>query len=170
MEKEIVNRVTASSLVSIDLEELYTPGERILFDIKEQLFQGMILKEKDFRDFIRLHDWSQYAGRLVAITCTAEAVVPTWAYMLLSVALQPFARKVIFGNLSELESLLFRERLSNIDWEQYRDAKVVIKGCSKVEVPASAYVEAIHYLRPLAASIMYGEACSSVPLYKKSKS
>jgi hypothetical protein len=130
----------------------------------------MILKEKDFRDFIRLHDWSQYTGRLVAITCTAEAVVPTWAYMLLSVALQPFARKVIFGNLSELESLLFRERLSNIDWEQYRDAKVVIKGCSKVEVPASAYVEAIHYLRPLAASIMYGEACSSVPLYKKSKS
>ncbi len=169
MEKEIVNRVAASSLVSIDLEEFYMPGERILFDIKDQLFQGMILKEKSFRDFIRSHDWSQYTGKLIAITCTAEAVVPTWAYMLLSVSLQPFAGKVIFGNLSELESLLFREALSNIDWEQYRDAKVVIKGCSKVEVPASAYVDAIQYLRPLAASIMYGEACSSMPLYKKSK-
>src|SRR5882757_7857171 len=102
MGKEIVNRVSSSALVSIDLEGFYTPGERVLFDMKECLFQGMILREKDFRDFIKAHDWSRYQGKLVAITSSVEAIIPTWAYMLLSVALQPFAEKVFFGSLSEL--------------------------------------------------------------------
>jgi len=168
-EKGIVNRVATSSLVSIDLEEFYAVGERVLFDMKECLFQGMILKEKDFRDFIKAHDWSRYRDKFVAITSSVDAIIPTWAYMLLSVSLQPFARKVFFGNLSELESHLFHDALSGFPWEQYRDAKVVIKGCSKVEVPASAYVEVTNYLRPLAASIMYGEACSTVPLFKRPK-
>jgi hypothetical protein len=169
-EKEIVNRVASSSLVSIDLEEFYTVGDRVVFDMKECLFQGMILKEKDFRDFIKANDWSRYQDKFVAITCSVDAIIPTWAYMLLSVALQPFARKVFFGTLSELEAHLFHDALSGFYWEQYRDAKVVIKGCSKVDVPASAYVEATNYLRPLAASIMYGEACSTVPLFKRPKS
>jgi len=168
-EKGIVNRVATSSLVSVDLEEFYTVGERVLFDMKECLFQGIILKEKDFRDFIKAHDWSRYRDKFVAITSSVDAIIPTWAYMLLSVSLQPFARKVFFGNLSELESHLFHDALSGFAWEQYRDAKVVIKGCSKVEVPASAYVEVTNYLRPLAASIMYGEACSTVPLFKRPK-
>jgi hypothetical protein len=168
-EKGIVNRVATSSLVSIDLEEFYTVGERVVFDMKECLFQGMILKEKDFRDFIKTHDWSGYRDKFVAITSSVEAIIPTWAYMLLSVSLQPFARKVFFGNLSELESHLFYDALSGFPWERYRDAKVVIKGCSKVEVPASAYVEVTNYLRPIAASIMYGEACSTVPLFKRPK-
>ena len=169
MEKEIVNRVTASPLVSFDLEEYYTAGERVLLDIKDLLFQGMILKEKDFRDFIKTQDWAQYAGKLVAITCTGDAVIPTWAYMLLTVALQPFAGKVFFGNLAELETHLFRDALAGVNWEQYRGAKVVIKGCSKREVPTSAYVELSRRLQPLVVSMMYGEPCSTVPIYKKPK-
>lgn len=166
---EIVNRVATSSLITFDLEEFYVKGDRVVFDIKDQLFDAMILKEKDFRAFIKIHDWSQYHGKHIAIICSVDAIIPTWAYMLLSVALQPFAATVFFGSLTELESFLFSKALSTIRWDQYRDAKVVIKGCSKVQVPASAYVEVTNYLRPLAASIMFGEACSTVPLYKKSK-
>jgi Protein of unknown function (DUF2480) len=166
---EIINRVSTSSLITFDLEELYIKGDRIVFDIKDQLFEGIILKEKDFRGFIKTHDWSRYKDQHVAIICSADAIVPTWAYMLLSVALQPFAANVFFGSLAELESYLFTKALSSVKWDHYRDAKVVIKGCSKVQVPASAYVEVTNYLRPVAASIMFGEACSTVPLYKKSK-
>ncbi len=166
---EIINRVAASPLITFDLEELYTKGDRIVFDIKDQLFEGVILKEKDFRAFIKNHNWSQYQGKNIAIICSADAIVPTWAYMLLSVALQPIASAIIFGSLAELESYLFQQSLSAIDWQQYKGAKVVIKGCSKVVVPVSAYVEVTNRLRPIAASIMYGEACSTVPLYKKSK-
>ena len=166
---EIINRVAASPLITFDLEELYVKGGRMVFDIKDQLFEGVILKEKDFRAFIKNHDWSQYQDKNMAIICSADAIVPTWAYMLLSVALQPFASSIIFGSLAELESHLFNQSLSAIDWQQYKDAKVVIKGCSKVAVPISAYVEVTNRLRPIAASIMYGEACSTVPLYKRAK-
>jgi hypothetical protein len=169
MEKEIVNRVASSSLISIDLEELYTPGERVLLDIKNSLFQGLILKERDFRDFIQSQDWSGYQGKLVAVTCTVDAVIPTWAYMLLTISLEPFAEKIFFGSLDALESHLFHEALARVNWEQYRNAKVVIKGCSKVAVPTSAYVEATGYLRPLVSSMMFGEPCSTVPLYKRPK-
>src|SRR6478752_239466 len=129
MEEQIVNRVSASNLVTFDLEELYTPGDRVLFDIKDQLFQGLILREKDFRDFIKAHDWSQYQNKFVAIQCSADAIVPTWAYMLLSIALKDFARRIVFGTLDELESQLYYDTLSSIDWSIYKDAKVVIKGC-----------------------------------------
>jgi Protein of unknown function (DUF2480) len=166
---EIINRVAASPLVTFDLEELYAKGDRMVFDIKEQLFEGVMLKEKDFRAFIKNHDWSQYQGKNMAIICSADAIVPTWAYMLLSVALQPVASSIIFGSLAELESHLFNQSLSAINWQQYKDVKVVIKGCSKVAVPISAYVEVTNRLRPIAAGIMYGEACSTVPLYKKAK-
>jgi len=167
MENEIVNRVSSSQLISFDLEELYTPGERFLFDIKPLLFQQLVLKEKDFRAFIKSHDWSQYEKKYVAITCSADAVVPTWAYMLLGSALQPYAAVVIFGSLLDLEISLFKQALDKIDWEKYSNAKVVIKGCSKVEVPVSAYVEATNRLRAIASSIMFGEPCSTVPVFKK---
>jgi len=167
MEKEIFNRVSNSQLVTIDLEELYTPGERILFDIRGLLFQELILREKDFRDFVKAHDWSQYQNKFVAITCTADAIVPTWAYMLLSASIQPFARQIVFGSLRDLESALFNQALNKVDWQKYNSAKVVVKGCSKVEVPTSAYVEVTNRLRAVAASIMYGEACSTVPIFKK---
>ena len=170
MQEEIVNRVSTSSLITFDLEELYQPGDRVLLDIKDQLFHGLILKEKDFRDFIKSHDWSQYQNKFVAIHCSADAIVPTWAYMLLSIALKDFARRIIFGTLDELESQLYYDALSTIDWSIYKDAKVVIKGCSKVNVPVSAYVEVTSKLKSLAASLMFGEPCSTVPLYKRSKS
>lgn len=169
MENEIVNRVSQSQLVTFDLEELYTPGERVLLDIKDQLFQGMILKEKDFRDFIKATDWSVYKNKFVAITCSVDAIIPTWAFMLLSIALQPYATKIVFGNIDDLENQIFHDKLSAIDYETYRDTKIVIKGCSKVNVPVAVYVEATNRLKPFAASIMFGEPCSTVPLYKKPK-
>jgi hypothetical protein len=167
MENEIVNRVSNSQLVTFDLEELYTPGERIVFDIKHLLFQELILREKDFRDFIKDHNWTQYQNKFVAITCSADAIVPTWAYMLLASALQPHAQQVVFGSLQDLETKLFEQTLNKIDWQKFANAKVVVKGCSKVEVPVSIYVEATNKLRQLAQSIMYGEPCSTVPIFKR---
>lgn len=169
-EKEIINRVSSSALVTFDLEEYYTPGERVVIDIKDQLFQGLILREKDFREYIKQHGWSEYKNKFIAIQCSADAIVPTWAYMLLTIALEPYARRIIFGTQEELEAQLFREKLAAVDWSVFKDAKVVIKGCSKVNVPVSAYVETTNKLRPLAASLMFGEPCSTVPLYKKPKS
>jgi hypothetical protein len=169
-EKEIINRVSSSALITFDLEQYYQPGERIQLDIKDQLFQGLVLREKDFRDYIKTHDWSQYKNKFVAVQCSADAIVPTWAFMLLAIALEPFAKKIIFGTLRDLETQLFENALSEIDWEKYKDAKVVIKGCSKVNVPISAYVKVSSSLRPFAASLMFGEPCSTVPLYKRIKS
>jgi len=168
-ETEIINRVSNSSLVSLDLEELYHPDERILFDIKDNLYQELILREKDFRDFLKQHDWTYYKDKNVAITCTADAIVPTWAYMLLSIHLEPFANIIVFGDIEALENALFARAVSKIDLLKYKDAKVVVKGCSKFPVPVSAYVEISRLLRPYAQSIMYGEPCSTVPLYKKPK-
>lgn len=167
MENEIVNRVSNSQLVTFDLEELYTPGERIVFDIKHLLFQELILREKDFRDFIKDHNWVLYQNKFVAITCSVDAIVPTWAYMLLASALQPYAQQIVFGSLQDLEARLFEQTLNNIDWQKFANAKVVIKGCSKVEVPISIYVEATNKLRQVAQSIMYGEPCSTVPIFKR---
>jgi hypothetical protein len=168
-ENEIVNRVANSSIKTFDLEQIYEPGERVLVDIKDQLFQGLILREKDFRDFIKTHDWSQYKNKFVAVTCSADAIVPTWAYMLLTTVLEPFTKKIVFGGLADLEAKIYFDALARIDWQEYKDAKVVIKGCSKVDVPVAAYVEATRLLRPVAASIMFGEPCSTVPVYKKPK-
>lgn len=168
-QNEIVNRVANSAIKSFDLEELFQPGERVLLDIKDQLYQGLVLKERDFRNFIKSHDWARYQNQFVAITCSEDAIVPTWAYMLVTSALEPFARTMVFGDLEDLDSKLFFESLSRIDWRQFQDEKVVIKGCSKVPVPTAAYVEATRLLRPYAASIMFGEPCSTVPVYKKSR-
>jgi hypothetical protein len=164
---EIVNRVATSALVTLDLEEYYTSGERVLFDIKPWLYQELILKEKDFRDHIKSHNWAQYKGKFVAIICSADAIVPTWAYMLVTIAMQPYAKFVCFGSIAELETQLYSHALGEINWQQFNNAKVLIKGCSKVEVPMATYVEATNYLRPIAASIMFGEPCSTVPLFKK---
>lgn len=166
---EIINRVAVSALKVFDLEEYYVPGERVLLDIKDQLYQGMILKEKTFRDFIRSNDWTRYRDKFVAITCSEDAIVPTWAYMLLTTALEPFARIIVFGDLEDLEVKIFYDSLSRVDWRQYENAKVVIKGCSKVAVPTAAYVEATRLMKPFASSIMFGEPCSTVPVFKKSR-
>lgn len=166
---EIVNRVASSSIKTFDLEILYVPGDRVVLDIRDQLYEGLILREKPFREFIKSHDWAQYRDKFVAITCSADAIIPTWAYMLLTSALEPFARLIVFGVLEDLETKIFSDLLDRVDWQQYSDARVVIKGCSKVAVPTAAYVEATRRLRPFAASIMFGEPCSTVPVYKKSR-
>jgi len=141
-----------------------------LLDIKDKLFQGLILKEKDFREFVKGEDWSRYQNKFTAITCSADAIVPTWAYMLLTTALVPYASFIVFGNLETMETVLFEKALAHLDITKYKDQRVVIKGCSQVPVPVSAYVEITRILRPVAQSIMYGEPCSTVPLYKKAKS
>lgn len=169
-DQPIINRVAGSAIKTIDLEELYTPGERALIDLKDYLFQGMILREKDFREFIKNHDWQQYQGKQVAVTCSADAIIPTWAYMLVASALQPFAAFMHVGGLDQLESALFSQKIRSTDWSAYQGAKVVLKGCGKVPVPASAYLEATALLRPYAASIMFGEPCSTVPVFKAPKS
>ncbi len=165
--EEIVNRVASSGLITFDLEEYYHPGERIFYDLKDNLFQGVILREKDFREFLKTNDWSIYKGKNVAIGCTEDAILPTWAYMLLTLKLTPFAHTIVFGNLTELENKLFYDALAAVKPEEYRDKKVVVKGCSKVPVPPSAYIEITRLLQPVVQSLMFGEPCSTVPLYKK---
>ena len=167
MEKEIINRVDQSGLTEINLEDFYPKGERVLLDIKDHLFQGLILKEKDFREFVKKEDWNKYKDKFVAIICSADAVVPTWAYMLLSTSIQPFAKNIVFGDMKTLETVLFTQALSKINPEDFRDKKAVIKGCGNLPVPESAYVELTRILTPVAKSIMYGEPCSTVPVMKK---
>lgn len=163
----IENRVANSGLVTINLEDYFHQGERVLFDIKPWLFKEMILKEKDFREFIKQHSWEQYKGKNIAFTCSADTIIPTWAYMLLASAVEPYANRYVFGNLSTLDVVLYQDALNKIDVEQYKGARLIIKGCSDIPVPVSAYVEITHKLLPVAKSIMYGEACSNVPIWKR---
>lgn len=170
MEEElIINRVSKSGLVSLDLEDFYHQGDRIVYDLKDNLYMGLILREKDFREFLKTHNWSYYANKNVAITCTEEAIIPTWAYMLLAIQLESYANMVVFGTLDDLERKLYDDAIARINFNDYIGAKVVVKGCSKVDVPTSAYVEITRRLKPFAQSIMFGEPCSTVPLYKKPK-
>ena len=166
MSNEIINKVANSGLITIDLEEFYPKGERIVFDLKPLLFQELILKEKDFREFIKNHDWKQYASKFIAITCTADAIVPTWAFMLVSIALAPYAKKIVYGDVTTLEAILFSETLQKINYADYQDKRVVVKGCGNLPVSINAYVELVKELKPFVKSIMYGEPCSTVPLYK----
>lgn len=167
--EEIINKVANSGLVTLDLEDYYHQGERVVYDLKDNLFMGMILKEKDFREFLKSHNWSQYAGKNVAITCTEDAIIPTWAYMLLTLQLEPHAHTVVFGTLNDLEEKLYFDAINHIDVEAYREVRVVVKGCSKHPVPTAAYVELTRKLQPVVQSLMFGEPCSTVPLFKKPK-
>lgn len=169
MENPLVNKVAQSGLITIDLEEFYPPGERIVFDIKNFLFQELILREKDFREAMKNHDWKGYTDAYVALICSADAIVPTWAYMLIASYLEPYAKRIVFGDLETLETVLYHELLSKLPLGTYKDARIVIKGCGKLPVPKAAYVELTSLLRPLAKSIMYGEPCSTVPIFKQAK-
>ena len=169
MSEQIVNRVANSAIVSLDLEAFYPEGERVVFDIKHNLYQETILREKEFRLFIKEHDWSFYKGKNVAITCSVDAIVPTWAFMLIASKLTPIAKHLTFGSLDELEKELFNIAINNLDIEHYRNAKIVVKGCSGNAIPTSAYVELVRLLQPVTASLMFGEPCSTVPVYKRPK-
>jgi hypothetical protein len=167
MAEEIINKVAASSLEEINLESFYPQDKVVLFDLKPHLFMELILKEKDFRDALLKTDWSEYQGKVVAVTCTADAIIPVWAYMLVASYLQPVAKRVIFGTESDALKELFVENITSINIDDYADKRVVIKGCGNLPVGEYAYMEITKRLRPVAKSIMYGEACSTVPIYKK---
>ncbi len=167
IQENFVNKVAQSGLVTLDPASFYPAGERMVYDIKDNLYMGLILREKDFREFVKEHDWAQYTGKNVAITCTEDAIVPAWAYMLIANKLSPFVKEVVFGDAAVLETVLFEKALASLDVEQYRDQRIVIKGCGDTEVPVSAYVELTRKLTPVAKSIMFGEPCSTVPIYKR---
>lgn len=167
MKEEIINRVTKSSLVTIDLEDFYPSGNRISFDITPWLLNGLVLQEKKFREYVKDHDWEQYKDSYVAIHCSSEAIIPTWAYMLISIHLTPFVKKAVIGTLSNLEELIYSEVILSLDIREYEGKPVIIKGCSHLKIPENAYILLTQKLNPIVKSLMFGEACSSVPLYKK---
>ena len=166
---EIINKVANSALEVFDLEDYYPKGIRSQIDISQWLIEGFLLKEKDFREAFKNYDWQQYQDHLVAINCATDAILPAWASILVTIHVAPFAKKVINGSLEDLDISLYQEILSGIDYSKYQDKSIIIKGCSKKPVPMSAYILAAQKLQPFAKSIMYGEACSAVPLYKASK-
>lgn len=167
MSDEIINRVTASSLITFDLDNFYQAGDRVVIDIKSNLENELVLREKTFREFVKNNDWSVYDGKHVAIHCSADAIIPVWAYMLIVVSLEPYAETIAFGDLVKLEEKLFFDSLSKVDWTEFSGAKVVVKVCSKLQVPESIFIEVTARLKPFVSSLMFGEACSSVPVFKK---
>ena len=167
--KEIINKVTNSVLEVFDLEDYYPKGIRTQIDISQWLLEGFLLKEKDFREQLKNHDWSQYQDQYVAINCNTDAIVPAWASILVTMYLAPFAKKIVSGSLEDLETSLYQDVLATVDYSIYEGKPLIIKGCSRKPVPMSAYLFSAKYLQPYARSIMYGEACSAVPLYKAKK-
>ncbi len=167
MSEPIVNKVAASALTSLDLEEYYPKGDWMVFDMKPHLFMELILKEKDFRTALQNLDWSVYQDKYVAVTCTTDAIIPVWAYMLVASYLQPFAKDVFFGNEKEALKQAFLDKIHTIDITQFNDQRVVVKGCGETPIGDFAYLEITKMLRPVVKSIMYGEPCSTVPIFKK---
>ena len=165
----IENKVTNSSLLTLDLEEWYPESDVMQIDIADLLVEGLLLREKDFRTFISENNWSQYQDKHVALFCSTDAIIPRWAWMLLSTSLQPYAKTIIFGDAQTLVEELYRQKIAALNVEEYRDQRVVIKGCSKKAVPVQAYVQITARLSPVVKSIMYGEPCSTVPVFKRAK-
>ncbi|WP_143959679.1 DUF2480 family protein [Litoribacter populi] len=166
---EIVNRVANSPIITVNLEEYYTPGVREVFDLKGYLFQELVLKEMDFRKALKELDWDQYQGKHVAVYCSVDAIVPTWAFMLVMTYLEGVAETGVLGDGEALEQFLYQRALEKMNPQDFIDRPVVVKGCGDLPVPLFAYGEVVRKLKPVAKSIMYGEPCSTVPLYKKGK-
>jgi hypothetical protein len=167
MDEVIVNKVSESGLITIDLEEFYPNEETVVFDMKDHLFMGLILKEKDFREAMKSLDIAPYEGKNVALTCSADAIIPIWAYMLVVSYLEPVANEIVFGDSDFLHKTIFLQNIAKINPADYEDKRVVIKGCGELPISETAYVAVTSLLRPVAKSIMYGEPCSTVPIYKK---
>ncbi len=168
MENIIINKVEQSGLITIDLGDYYPKGDRVLFDIHPLLWEGFVLKEKDFRDWVKNHDWSSYKDKYVAFYNSSDAIVPSWAYMLLTASIREYAKHFIFGSLETLETVIFNNSLHlNLKPSEFKGKRLLIKGCGDLPIPNSAYVEASNILIPVVKSLMFGEACSSVPVYKQ---
>ena len=167
MSEEIVNKVAQSALLTLDLADWYPKEEIVLFDLKPHLFMETILKEKEFRSALQQIDWTNYRDKIVAVTCTADAIIPLWAYMLLAIQLEPVAKEVVMGDRDAALQQVFLSRIAAIDAQEYIDKRVIVKGCGDLPIGGYAYMEIAKRLRPVVKSIMYGEACSNVPVYKK---
>lgn len=168
-DKPLINRVAESGLVTIDLEKYFPNTPIALFDLKDYLFMGLILKEKDFREAVKTHDWTQYEGKNLLVFCSADAIIPTWAYMLVAVSAAPFAIEVFQGTESEFLKSHYFALIKGLDVAAWDSKRIVIKGCSYKPVPPEAYAALTKRLQPLAQSIMFGEPCSTVPIFKKAK-
>ncbi|MBL7780309.1 MAG: DUF2480 family protein [Saprospiraceae bacterium] len=168
MDSPLVNRVAASGLETIDLEAFYPAGDIVGFDLKQYLFMELMLKEKDFREALKNHNWEQYQGKNLAVFCSTDAIIPMWAYMLVATYAAPYVADMAQTTPEEFAQQSFLKRLNSMDWSQYAGKRLVIKGCSDKPVPPAAYLEITRLLQPLAQSIMFGEPCSTVPVYKKS--
>lgn len=167
MEQAIVNRVAESGIVTINLEDYYPKEEILVFDLKDHLFRGLLLKEKEFRASLLNIDWSVYQRKNVAVTCTSDAIIPVWAYMLIATYLEPFAKNVLVGSQALLIEKLLLKNIDKININDFADKRIVIKGCGDISIPESAYAAITFRLKPVAKSLMYGEPCSTVPVYKK---
>lgn len=167
MEAEFVNKVSESGIITLDLEDFYPKDETAVFDMKDHLFMGLILKEKDFRETMKTLDLTPYKDKNIALTCSADAVIPVWAYMLAASYLQPVAKEIVFGDADFLHKTLFLKNIEKINTHEYKDQRVVIKGCGELPISETAYVAITNQLRPVVKSIMYGEPCSTVPVFKK---
>lgn len=163
----IENKVANSGLITLNLEDFLPTTSLLAFDIKPWLFKALILQEKPFREHVKAFDWSVYKDKIVVFTCSADAIIPVWAYMLLGVSVQPFAKRFFFGSTQIAEEILCCEAINAVDFLQYKDARVIVKGCGDKPIPNQAYVAIMGKLLPFAKSIMYGEACSNVPVFKR---
>jgi hypothetical protein len=170
MNEPFVNKVSESGLISIDLETYYPKEGTAIFDMKDYLFMGLILKEKEFREALKNIDWEKYRDKNIAVTCTADAIIPVWAYMLAASYLQPVAKEIIMGDEKELHKMLFLKKLSQINLKEFTGQRIVVKGCGETAIGEFAYMEITRLLLPVAKSIMYGEPCSTVPIFKKKQS
>ena len=164
---ELVNKVAQSGLITLDLEDFFPKEEIIALDIKEFLFRGLLLKELEFRAALKQHDWQQYQDKTVAVYCSSDAILPQWAFMLMATYLQPYTTKIYFGTKEEVEQKLFLQNLKTIDVSNYQDEKIVIRGCGTKTVTGEAYLEITKRLQPVVKSLMFGEPCSTVPIYKR---
>lgn len=169
MESELVNKVANSPLLTIDLEKYYPKEDFIIFDIKDYLFQGLILKEKDFRAALKEINWQEYNQKILLILCSADAILPLWSFMLIAAYATPHTKTIFQGDKEAFLKVHYENVIANWDKESYRDKRIVLKGCSEKSVPASAYVTAVNFLQPLVISLFFGEPCSTIPIYKKTK-
>ncbi|MCX8676802.1 MULTISPECIES: DUF2480 family protein [unclassified Apibacter] len=166
---EIINKVEKSGLITLDLEDFYPKEPRMLFDLKDYLYEGLVLREKEFRENLSKLDWKMYENAYVSVICTSDAIVPSWSYLLIANYLTGVAKLISFGTLEDLERDIFTEIIDKMDVDSYKDKKIIIKGCSRKPVPQNAYLQLIQKLKPIASSLMFGEACSTVPIFKKKK-
>lgn len=166
MSEEIINKVAQSGLITLDLEDYFPKEPIVVFDLKDHLFMGMILKEKDFRTALQQTDWSAYEGKLVTVTCSADAIIPMWAYMLVATYLTPVASGVVYGDASSATQQFLVQKIAEIPAAEFADKRIVVKGCGDKTIGEAAYLTITTLLRPVAKSIMYGEPCSTVPIFK----